>query len=182
MQLAVIQACAKNDRKAQRQVFEAYGKRLFAIAYRYLGERMAAEDMVAESFTKIFAHVQQAHFENLAAFEAWIKRITINESLTWLRKNQKIQWVALESIDLPIQVDMDPSDWSLQELLQLINQLPVGYRTVMNLFALEGYSHQEIAAMMDISEGTSKSQLSKARVLLKNKMNQLKEHEYQSNI
>ena len=140
---------------------------------------MAAEDVVANSFIKIFRVVGRGSFEEVASFEAWIRRIVINESLTILRKKHRL--VDLELVDKKRLAILDNdalSDLATEEVLGQIKKLPMGYRTVLNLFAIEGFSHLEISELLGISIGASKSQLSKARALLRKRMNQLKQYEY----
>ena len=140
---------------------------------------MAAEDAVANSFIKIFRGIDRADFQEIAGFEAWIRRIVINESLTVLRRKHRL--VDLDTVDKKRLVILDEdvlSGLSTQEVLGQIKKLPLGYRTVLNLFAIEGFTHLEISELLGISIGASKSQLSKARAMLRKRMNQLKQYEY----
>ena len=147
---------------------------MYAICYRYLKDSMEAEDVLVTSFTKIFEKIDQ--FKNEGSFEGWIRRIVVNEALTCLRRNRSMY---LETeLD---QVDYDPNYNNLsdhleaEDLLQLVKELPSGYRIVFNLYAIDGYSHKEIAESLGISENTSKSQLSRARTYLQK---QLKEQDW----
>jgi RNA polymerase sigma-70 factor (ECF subfamily) len=159
---------------AQRQLFEQYGERLYRVAYRYLGEKMAAEDATAEAMVKIFAALPQLRFEHINQFEAWLRRIVINQSL--MRIRQRKRWKKEHQTTTPLahggEADM-LEVLSLKEVLQLIQQLPEGYKTVLQLYVFEGYSHAEIATALGISTGTSKSQLSKARQFLQANIDKL---------
>ncbi len=177
--LLTIKKCGENDETAQRLVFNTYGDLLFGIAYRYLNDKMTAEDAVANAFIKIFNRVGRATFNEVNGFEAWIRRIIINESLTILRQRYRFQ--DMETLDQSRTPNFDNpvlSEMALQEVMVLVKKLPLGYRTVLNLFAVEGFSHVEISQLLGISIGASKSQLSKARAMLKKKMNQLRRYEY----
>lgn len=152
---------------AQRQLFEQYGERLYHVAYRYLNEKMAAEDATAEAMVKIFAALPKQQFSHLNQFEAWLRRIVINQALMRLRKRKR--WQQEQHLPSP-SIQCGETDilqaLSLQEIMQLIQGLPHGYRTVLQLYVFEDYTHAEIAKSLGISVGTSKSQLSKARQFL----------------
>lgn len=159
---------------AQRQVFEAYVDYLFKVCYRYLSHREKAEDVLSQVFIKIFEHIAFTDIEEEGKLKAWMKRIAINECLQEIRKND----VFADSMELYEEVKESEieADQELMEedLVNVVLQLPVGYRTVFSLYVIEGYSHQEIAEKLAISVGTSKSQLSKARNLLKEQLMNLK--------
>lgn len=173
MQSSIWQG-GKLDATAQRQLFQQYGERLYRVAYRYLGDRMAAEDVTAEAMVKIFGGLPQARFEHLNQFEAWLRRIVINKALERLRQQKR--WRRDQDLNLP---DRECGEsavlnaLSLQEVMGLIEQLPLGYRTVLQLSAFEGYTHAEIAKVLQISVGTSKSQLKKARAYLQARLDKL---------
>lgn len=180
--LATIQQAQKRDSKAQRQLFEHYGNTLYRLAFRYLRERMEAEDVVAESFCAIFENISKAKFENVLFFEAWLKRITVNESLRALKKCANFQLLSdTEYETLTIKDEVIESLTAIQ-ILELVSQLPVGYRTVFNLYEIEGFTHAEIAKLLNINEGTSKSQLSKAKGLLQKRIIELDEDYAKSKI
>lgn len=177
---AIIVQCQNGETSAQRKVFAAYGELLFKVAWRYLHERMAAEDAVAQGFAKAFREMAKCQFDSVAKLEAWLRRIVINEALGILREQKRWNWTELkEAEDQPSELEDQLSGLSAAEILQLIAGLPPGYRAVFNLALIEGYSHPEIGQMLNISEGTSKSQLSKARSFLKNKLSKLYRHDYQ---
>jgi RNA polymerase sigma-70 factor (ECF subfamily) len=167
----LAKALAKNNASAQRYFYQKYSSKFLAICCRYINDRMQAEDIMVESMMKIFDKVNQFGFEG--SFEGWAKRIVVNEALMVLRKNKAL-FVELEGNITPeVSVNVEHS-LEAEDLMQLINELPDGYRTVFNLYAIEGYSHAEIALTLGISEGTSKSQLSRARAILQQEINKNK--------
>ena len=167
---AIIESLRKKDATAQKKIFEQYGSFLYRIAYRYVRDRMTAEDLVVDSFLKIFDGATKFRFDNLRSFEAWIKKIVVNESLMLLRKQANFHLMPeSEAIEMPVNENA-LDDISSDEIYRLIAELPDGYRTIFNLFAIEGYSHKEIAEKLSINEGTSKSQLNHARKLLQKKI------------
>jgi RNA polymerase sigma factor (sigma-70 family) len=150
---------------------------MYGLCYRYVKDPMEAEDILVISFMKVFEKIEQ--FKSEGSFEGWIRRIVINEALTCLRKQRSMYLEAeLE------RVDYDPNYKSLsdhleaEDLMHLINEMPTGYRIVFNMYAIDGYSHKEIADSLGISENTSKSQLSRARTYLQKA---LKEQEWTAN-
>ncbi len=138
---------------------------MFAICKRYLSDPFEAEDAMINGFMKVYDHIR--NFEGTGSFEGWMKRIMVNESLSMIRK-KKTMHVELDQAELEGELSYDSlaSGLHADELMKLIEDLPIGYRTVFNLYAIEGYQHKEIAEMLEIGEGTSKSQLSRARTLL----------------
>jgi len=167
---SIIECLRSKNPIAQKNVFEHYGSFLYRVAYRYVRDRMTAEDLVVDSFLKIFEGAVNFRFDNLRSFEAWMKRIVINESLMLLRKQANFNLMPeSEAIEIPVDNNILDSI-SSDEIYKLIAELPDGYRTVFNLFAIEGYSHKEIAEQLHINEGTSKSQLNHARKLLQKKI------------
>ena len=167
---STIERLQKRDASAQKEIFEHYGSFLYRIAYRYVRERMLAEDLMVESFLKIFDGIINFKFDNLRSFEAWMKKIVVNESLMLLRKQSNFHLMPeSEAIEIPVD-DNILDKISSEEIYKLIAELPDGYRTVFNLYAIEGYTHKEIAEQLHINEGTSKSQLNHARKLLQKKI------------
>jgi RNA polymerase sigma factor (sigma-70 family) len=161
----LVKALRKQDPKGQRQVYEKYSSRMLGLCFRYAGDEMIAEDIMVEGFMRVFSKIDQ--FSGEGSLEGWIRRIMVNEALGYLRKQKRILEDALsdEAENIP---DYSLADQNLNadELLNLIGELPVGYRTVFNMYAIEGYAHTEIAGMLGITESTSKSQLHRARALL----------------
>lgn len=177
---ATIEQCQRGDASAQRKVFAAYGEILFKVAWRYLHERMATEDAVAQAFAQAFQQISRCQFDSVQKLEAWLRRIVVNEALGILREQKRWNWAELQEVQgQPSKVEDQLSELSAAEILQLIANLPPGYRAVFNLAVIEGYSHPEIAQILQISEGTSKSQLSKAKSFLQKKLSKLYRHDYQ---
>lgn len=160
-----VKACQKGDGAAQRQVYEKYARKMLGVCLRYVRDEFEAEEILISGFMKVFDKISQ--FKGEGSFEGWVRKIMVNEALGYLRRTKSIY---LET-DLE-KADYEPDYQSLgnqleeEDLLRMIQQLPSGYQTVFNLYAIEGYSHKEIGEMLGISENTSKSQLSRARNLL----------------
>lgn len=163
----IIIKAQNGDQKAQRALFDRYSKPMFLLCLRYVRVQEDAEELLSTGFTKAFASLKSFELRGTGAFGGWLKRILINECLMFLRKQNKA----------PMMVETDESLVSDQEdiigllsadaLFELILHLPEGYRTVFNLYEIEGFSHKEIAEKLGITIGTSKSQLSKAKATLK---------------
>jgi len=156
----------KQQHRAQQLLFEMHGKAMYALCRRYLSPAEEAEEAMMNGFLKIFFAVKDASFDNESAFAGWMRRIMVIECLQQLRKTHSFLVMADSSGE--DKADLHSPDMTLgaKELFALIETLPTGYRTVFNLYVIEGYTHKEIAELMQISEGASKSQLSKARVKL----------------
>ncbi|GAB4035532.1 RNA polymerase sigma factor [Spirosoma gilvum] len=168
----LIAALKRGESRAHKVVYERYAGKMLAVCTRYCANRDDAEEVMIDGFMRVFEKIEQ--FREDGSFEGWIRRVMVTESLMFLRKNK--QWRQEVSIDdVTVEPDYAWADTSVNEndLLRMVNQLPDGYRTVFNLYAIEGYSHAEIAEMLGISEGTSKSQLSRARVLLQTNLKKL---------
>jgi RNA polymerase sigma factor (sigma-70 family) len=163
----LAKAIGAGDKNAQREFYQKYSGKLLGICSRYLDDRMHAEDVMIEGIMKVFEKINQFTFSG--SFEGWVKRIVVNEALMALRSKKNI----IDDIEDFHHIGYENtsySDFEVNDLMKIINDLPVGYRTVFNLYAIEGYSHAEIAEKLDISEGTSKSQLSRARSILQEKL------------
>jgi len=161
----LIDGCKKRDRHAQRFLFEHYSSRMLALCCRYVKDRMDAEDVMVVAFTKVFDRIGQ--YKGEGSFEGWIRRIMVNESLTYLRKNKSMYLETdIEAAEREPDYNKLGSELEAEDLRKLIADLPTGYRIVFNLYAIDGFSHQEIAAQLGVSENTSKSQLSRARTYL----------------
>jgi RNA polymerase sigma factor (sigma-70 family) len=161
----LITGCRKRDRSAQKQLYEQFSSKMYGICYRYVKDAMLAEDILVTGFTKIFEKIDQ--FKNEGSFEGWIRRILVNEALTHLRR-QRLMYVEtdLEQADREPDYEQLADHLEEEDLLNMISRLPAGYRVVFNMYAIDGYSHREIADQLGISENTSKSQLSRARAFL----------------
>jgi RNA polymerase sigma-70 factor (ECF subfamily) len=163
---AILQGCLKNNAIAQKALYQKYSAKMLVVCYRYGHNREDAEDMLQEGFIKVFSQIHT--FENRGALEGWIRRIIVHTCINHLKKNKRFN----ESVDLihatSIQVREEaiPSIIQAKEVVECIRMLPIGYRTVLNLYAIEGYSHKEISNMLDIEESTSRSQYTRAKAML----------------
>ncbi len=165
----LIRKCRKFDRHAQQELYDKYASKMYAICFRYVKEETEAEDIVITAFVKVFEKIDQ--FKGEGSFEGWVRRIMVNESLGYIRKNKSMYLeVDIEKADREPNYDSLNSHLEAEDLLKLVQNLPVGYRTIFNLYAIEGFSHKEIAQRCGISENTSKSQLSRARTLLQKQL------------
>ncbi|NQW41833.1 MAG: RNA polymerase sigma factor [Bacteroidetes bacterium] len=159
---SIITECIDRQPKAQKKLFEILAPKMYAICVRYAKDSDDAKDLIQDGFIRLFKNIDK--FENRGSFEGWAKRIFINTCIEYYRKQQKEQ-LKVEIENTP-EFSIDSNALSLlkaADLMLIIQKLPMGYRTVFNLFAIEGYSHEEIAAQLGISINTSKSQLFKAR-------------------
>uniref|UniRef100_UPI004048C338 RNA polymerase sigma factor n=2 Tax=Roseivirga sp. TaxID=1964215 RepID=UPI004048C338 len=163
----LIALCIKNDLKAQRMLYDRYASKLMPMALRYAKSQEDAEDILQDAFIKIFNSLESFRME--AQFLTWLKRIVINTAINHNRKKMYQQpMLDIEKLaPMHVESEMTLSNMHFTEILAIMQKLPVGSRTVFNLFAIEGYGHKEIGEMLDISEGTSKSQYSRAKALMK---------------
>jgi RNA polymerase sigma-70 factor (ECF subfamily) len=166
----LIQDCIAARPKAQKALFDIYAPKLYVVCLRYLKDQMRAQDVLQDTFVKIFAHI--GNYKSEGAFEGWLKRIAVNTCLDQLRKDKKLLTdVSLDDVSHKLaHQDYSAEKLMADDLLKLVQALPDGYRTVFNLFAIEGFSHQEIAQQLSISESTSKTQYLRARAYLKERI------------
>jgi RNA polymerase sigma factor (sigma-70 family) len=158
-----IQALQANKPHAQKKVFDALYARLFRVSLRYMAQTDEAEDCLMRAYLKAFTEVKHTSITSEDELIAWMKRIVVNESLMVIRKTKPYRIVQIEDVlEQPIAFDFMHT-LHAEDVMKLITQLPAGYRTVFNMYVVEGYSHQEIAAQLAISENTSKTQLYKAK-------------------
>lgn len=163
----LIKGCIKQNSKAQEGLYNLYKANLFGLSLKYCSNETEAEDNLHNAFIEIFTNIK--NFKNKGSFEGWIKRITINKAIDSYKKTYKITPLEDDYYE-EITVEDLEIDLSLDYLLSVIQELPNQYRIVFNLYELDNYSHQEIAKMLSISEGTSKSNLCRAKLLLKEKI------------
>lgn len=166
----LVRKCQKGNRQAQHELFQSYADRFYRLMLRYVRTQQDAEDLIMVAFVKVFDHIKTFVLKDNGGLEAWMRKIMVNEALMLLRKKHNLNLT--ETIDV-LNPDHDPGSWQLAEsedLYNMIVDLPPGYRTVFNLFVVEGYDHREIAEMLGISENTSRSQLFKAKQLLKRRI------------
>lgn len=168
----LIEGCRRNESTAQKALYEQMAGKMLALCCRYVKDRMEAEDILIASFTKVFDRIDQ--FEGKGSFEGWVRRIVVNEALSYLRKN-KSMYLESDLAAADREPDMGNLDGHLEaeDLLKLVAGLPAGYKIVFNMYAIDGFSHKEIAGHLGISENTSKSQLSRARTYLQTKLLEL---------
>lgn len=165
---AIIRGCLNNDANAQRELYNRYSPKMLAVCYRFAHNREDAEDMLQEGFIKVFSQIHT--FENRGAFEGWIRRIIVHTCINILKKNKKFN----ESVDIiyatgvMVREESVPAIIQAKQVVECIRLLPLGYRTVLNLYAIEGYSHREISNILDIEESTSRSQYTRAKAMLEN--------------
>ena len=167
----LINDCKNNNRKAQEQLYQLYSSKLFAVCLKYSRNYTEAQDNLQDGFIIIFNKIEQYSFKG--SFDGWLKRIMINNVLQHYR-NQPYLSLVNENNEDEGEIDLDDDSISLDYLLKIIQELPDRYRLVFNLYVLDEYSHQEIADMLTINIGTSKSNLSRARMILKEKIEQHK--------
>ena len=162
----MVQGCLDNIAAAQEALYNRFSPRMLGVCYRFARNREDAEDMMQEGFIKVFTQIHQ--FRGQGALEGWIRRIVVHTCINVLKKNKKFT----DSVDLfhagsmYLNENNIPSILQAKQVVECIRLLPVGYKTVLNLYAIEGYSHKEIAAILDIEESTSRSQYTRAKSML----------------
>ncbi len=165
-----IERCLDNDSKSQGELYKHFAPKMFGICLRYAKNQMEAEDVLQDGFIKVFRYLKD--YRNEGSLEGWIRRTMVNTAINYYKKKIKYQKeISLDQTE-PINNEEESAidKLSAQELLEVIRELPDGYRMVFNLNVIEGYTHKEIGVMLDISENTSKSQLSRARGVLQEKL------------
>ena len=173
-ELQIIAGCKEQKRDAQRALYDQYARMMYGICLRYMSDSDSAKDLLQDGFIKVFASIDS--FQGKGSFEGWIKRIFVNLALETIRKQKNIIVNSEEIQSLPDVADDADDDQmykiSETELLKMVKELPKGYSTIFNLYAIEDYSHKEIAEMLNINEGTSRSQYVRARKILQEKVKQ----------
>lgn len=166
----LIASCIKGDRAAQKALYDRLAPRMFPLCIRYVGDRTVAEDILQDGFITLFTHLES--YKGDGSFEGWARRIFVTTALMSLRKKDALKMSDdLEAAKgLKTETASQVQNIGYQELMKLIMTLPPGFRTVFNMYAIEGFSHKEISEMLGISETTSRTQLSRARVWLQNKI------------
>ena len=165
----LIEGCRQNKARAQKALFDKYSSKMLGVVLRYIKDRDESEEVMIGSFMKVFDKIDQ--FKSEGSFEGWIRRIMVNESLMYLRKNKNMYLeVDLEKADREPNYGQLSDHLEEEDLLRMVQELPMGYRTVFNMYAIEGFSHAEIAEQLGINVSTSKSQLSRARALLQKQL------------
>lgn len=165
----LIRGCAKGNRAVQKALYEQYCRKMMTICLRYTQSSAEAEDILQDGFVKVFFNINT--FRGESKLDTWMTRIMINTALNHQR--QKLYLLPMmnsEDMSIPEAEEISLADFHLGELISIIQSLPHGCRIIFNLFAIEGYAHKEIARMLEISEGTSKSQYNRAKTLLRSKL------------
>lgn len=161
----IIRGCMQNKADCQQMLFDAYATKMMSVCFRYTGNQHDAEDVLQDAFIKIFTHISQFKWEG--SFEGWLRRIVVNTALKALQK-KKLHFTEINEAS-SVQPDAVPdviATLQAEQVMMMLKNLPDGYRVVFNLYVIEGYDHEEIAQMLNIKAGTSRSQLVKARKML----------------
>jgi RNA polymerase sigma factor (sigma-70 family) len=176
----LVQGCIAGKRAMQKALYDLYAKKMMAVCLRYAKTSFEAEDMLQEAFIKVFEHIKT--FKGECPLEFWIRRIMVNTALKHHRKKMYVSSVAeSDKVENIPEEEFIMSGYAYEDLLAMVQSLAPRYQLIFNLYAIEGYAHKEIAAMLEISEGTSKSQYSRARAILKD-MLQRHEEKYNERI
>jgi len=170
---SLIAGCIKGNQIAQKTLFERFSPKFFALCLRYMKSTDDAEDVLQEGMVKIFTKLPE--YSGKGSFEGWMRRIIVNTCLDQIRKNQKLKFdVSIDKEEYKLSMNAHIlENMSANELIEEIKKMPPGYRVVFNMFAIEGYSHQEIAQKLGVKESTSKSQYLRARAYLKERINKI---------
>ena len=172
----LIQKAIKNNRKAQNVLYELYAPKMLSVCRYYIRDVQFAEEVMLNGFLKVFSNLKK--FKKEGSFEGWIRKIMVRESISFLRQQKNIEF-AVEEVDVKSDYSiLSNTKFEAEEIQQLIDALPEGYRIVFNMSIIEGYKHHEIAKILNISEGTSKSQLFKARKMLQQKIKEINKTSY----
>jgi RNA polymerase sigma factor (sigma-70 family) len=174
----LIARCKAGERQAQALLYKQFASKMLGVCMRYATDKMEAEDMLQNGFVKLFGKL--ADYRGEGAFEGWVRRIIVHSAIEYYRKHHKMV-KAMDVVDMDNQPSVNPAvlaNMGAKDLLALIQRLSPGYKIVFNLYAIEGYSHKEIAAIVGITEGASRSQLSRARAILKEMVLKMEDKQY----
>jgi RNA polymerase sigma-70 factor (ECF subfamily) len=169
----LIEGCRRGDRLAQKELYDTYSRKMMGVCLRYVNDRETARDILQDGFVKVFSSIDA--YSGEGSFEGWMRKVFVNCALEYLRRTDVLR----DAVALDDTGELSDPDHSVistitaNELLELVQALPSGFRTVFNLFAIEGYSHKEIGEMLGITESTSRSQYTRAKQLLQRKINEL---------
>lgn len=164
----------ENNRQAQQKIYSQYAPKMLSVCRQYIKDIHHAEDLMITAFMKVFTNL--GNYESKGNFEGWIRRIMINECISYIRVHKKVKFLEDEPVSEESFNNIE-SDLCVDDIQFLIDSLPEGYKMIFNLYAIEGYKHKEIAQMVGINEGTSKSQLSNARRILQEQISKMKNYE-----
>jgi len=162
----MLAGCLSGDSVSQRALYDRFSARMMAVCYRYANYKADAEDMLQESFIRIFRQIHQ--FSGKGSLEGWMRKVVVHTSINYLKKNKKFsEYLDVVAIgELLVKEETISAYMESKQIIACIRLLPIGYKTVLNLFAIEGYSHKEIASMLEIEESTSRSQYLRAKNML----------------
>ncbi|HNW97820.1 MAG TPA: RNA polymerase sigma factor [Bacteroidales bacterium] len=167
----IIEACKKNERSAQKFVYEKFFSRFYAVCVRYIKDREEALEVLNDGFINMFKNIEQYKCDG--SFEGWARRIIVNKAIDYIRSNKKYKEVFKyidDYKDVPVKIEIEEDMFDINELYDMVHNLPNIYRMVFNLYAIDGFSHKEIAERIGVSEGTSRWYLSESRKMLKEKL------------
>ena len=170
----LIVLATENNRHAQQQIYSKFSPKMLSVCRQYIKDIHQAEDVMITAFMKVFVNLK--NFESKGSFEGWIRRIMVNESISFIRAQKKVSFLEDEYYKEEGFNNIE-SNLSVEDIQNLIDRLPEGYKMIFNLYAIEGYKHKEIAEMLGINEGTSKSQLSHARKMLQELVSKMKNYD-----
>jgi RNA polymerase sigma factor (sigma-70 family) len=171
----LIEGCRRQNRQAQKRLYEQYSSKFYALCCRYVKDKMEAEDVLITAFTKILDKIDQ--YTGEGNFEGWMRRVMVNEALSYLRRNKNMYLeTTIEAANYEPDYNKLENQLEAEDLMKLIETLPSGYKIVFNMYAIDGYSHKEIADQLGITESTSKSQLSRARTALQKSLIETEQH------
>jgi RNA polymerase sigma factor (sigma-70 family) len=168
----LVEGCIKGDKRYQKMLYDSYSKKMYGLCLRYCHNQDIAKDVMQDGFVKIINNISQ--FKFTGPLEAWVRRIMVNTAIQFYRDAAFLNEVDLEEAQHEVRYDHAFEKLSQDEILKVIQKLAPGYRSVFNLYVIEGYTHAEIAEMLGISENTSKSQLSRARAILQEEIKKLR--------
>ena len=171
----IIAGCARHDRKSQKVLYDKYSRFIMGICLRYSSDKTEAEDILQESFLKIFFNIKD--FSGTGSFIGWLRKIAVNTAITHYHKNLKFKYnINIEEVTTHESgvTSFEEDFFTSDELFNVLNELPAGYRMVFNLYAIEGYKHKEIAELLRIDINTSKSQYSRAKAVIRDKLEKLR--------
>jgi len=161
----IIKGCIASDYKAQRLLYKMYAPKMFSLCLRYAKDYHQAEDILQEGFVKIYKNIHK--FRGTGSFDGWVRRIFVNTAIEAYRKSVKMYpIIEVEGTNVPLINETIMGQMGADEIMALVDKLAIGYKTIFNLYVVEGYPHKDIAEKLGISEGTSKSQLARARYML----------------
>ncbi|MGJ5641922.1 RNA polymerase sigma factor [Formosa sp. S-31] len=175
-QKLLIKKAAQNNRKAQQTLFDMHAPKMLSVCRYYIKDLQQAEEVMLNGFFKVFTQINT--FQHQGAFEGWVRKIMVRESISYLRQQKSIAFTEDYHSDTVISEQVSDENLSVEAIQNLIDDLPEGYKMVFVMYAIEGYKHSEIAELLNISEGTSKSQLFKARQVLQQRLNTLNSTSY----